>query len=224
MYGYMGFFGARWYCKECVSSITAWARDSIKSLNKECEKNKFNVIYNDTDSCCIELREKTKENALKFLSDFNKKLPKPMELGLENFYPYGIFVSKKSEDAKGAKKKYALIDENKNIKISGFETVRRDWSKLARETQKIILKIILEENNPKKALEYVYTIIKKLRNKEIEAEYLIIQTQLKMNIDDYEQIGPHVAVARRMQEKGYTVSPGIPIWFIIIEGTALKGI
>jgi len=77
-----------------------------------------------------------------------------MELGLENFYPRGIFVSKKSDESKGAKKKYALIDENNNIKITGFETVRRDWSKLARETQKKILKIILEEDNPRKAFDY----------------------------------------------------------------------
>lgn len=221
MYGYMGFFGARWYSKECVSSITAWAREYIKSLDKECEKKDFNVIYNDTDSCCIELKNKTKDEAIKFLNDFNKKLPKPMELGLENFYPAAIFVSKKSEDSKGAKKKYAMIDEKDNIKISGFETVRRDWSRLARETQKEILRIVLKDENPKKAFEYVQGIIKKLRNKEIKNEELLIQTQLKMDISDYEQIGPHVAVARRMQEKGYPVSQGVPIWYIIIEGKGM---
>ncbi|MBU0962862.1 MAG: DNA-directed DNA polymerase [Nanoarchaeota archaeon] len=221
MYGYMGFFGARWYSKECVSSITAWARDYIKSLNKEAEKNNFNVIYNDTDSCCIELKEKTKEDAMNFLNNFNKTLPKPMELGLENFYPSAIFVSKKSGDSKGAKKKYAMIDEKDNIKISGFETVRRDWSKLARETQKEVLKIVLEKGDSKKAFEYALSVIKRLREKEVKLEELLIQTQLKMDISDYEQIGPHVAVARRMQEKGYPVSSGVPIWYIIVEGKGM---
>ncbi|MBS3163465.1 hypothetical protein J4427_02135 [Candidatus Woesearchaeota archaeon] len=221
MYGYMGFFGARWYSKECASSITAWAREYIQDLIKKAEKEKFNVIYSDTDSSMLELGNKTKKDALDFLGNFNKQLGGVMELGLENFYPRGIFVSKKSDESKGAKKKYALIDENNNIKITGFETVRRDWSKLARETQKKILKIILEEDNPKKAFNYAQEIIKKLKDKEIKIEDLIIQTQLKMDIDSYEQIGPHVAVARRMREKGYNVTSGIPVWFVIIEGKGM---
>lgn len=221
MYGYMGFFGARWYCKPCVASITAWARYFIQLLIEECEKKGFNVIYGDTDSCCIELKEKTKDDALEFLKNFNKKLPKPLELGLENFYPRGIFVSKKSEDAKGAKKKYALIDENDNIKITGFETVRKDWSKIARDTQKKIIEIILKEDNPKKAFEYVQTIIKKLKDKKVKKDDVIIRTQLKMDLESYEQIGPHVAVARRMQEKGHVVSSGTPVWFIITEGRGM---
>src|SRR3989344_2209986 len=110
MYGYMGFFGARWYSKECASSITAWAREYIQDLIKKAENEKFNVIYSDTDSCMLEMGNKTKKDALDFLSRFNKQLEGVMELGLENFYLRGIFVSKKSDESKGAKKKYALID------------------------------------------------------------------------------------------------------------------
>lgn len=221
MYGYMGFFGARWYSKECAASITAWARDYIQQVIKIFKDKGYSVTYSDTDSCCMELGNKTKEDVLKFVESINKKLPKPIELGLESFYPRGIFVSKKSDESKGAKKKYALIDENNKIKISGFETVRRDWSKLARNTQKEVLRLVLEENNPKKAFEYAYNIIKKLRKKEIKIEDLIIQTQLKMDIGSYEQIGPHVAVAKRMQEKGLSVTQNIPIWFVIIEGNGM---
>ena len=220
MYGYMGFFGARWYSKECASSITAWAREYIQDLIKKAEKEKFNVIYSDTDAVCLELGKKTKLDALNFLSKFNKQLEGVMELGLENFYLRGIFVSKKSE-GKGAKKKYALIDENNNIKIIGFETVRHDWSKLARETQKHILKLILEENNPRNAFEYAKEVIKKLKERKIKIDELIIRTQLKMDIESYEQIGPHVAVARRMQEKGLNIASGVPIFFVIMEGKGM---
>ena len=36
----------------------------------------------------------------------------------------------KEQEILGAKKKYALIDEQDKIKIRGFETVRRDWCDL----------------------------------------------------------------------------------------------
>ncbi len=219
-YGYMGFFGARWYCKQCVASITAWAREYIKEVIRKCEENGFEVLYSDTDSIAINLRDRQKKDAIDFVKEINQKLPGMMELELESFYPYGIFVSKKTE-THGAKKKYALIDEKGEIKINGFETVRRDWSKLARNTQKKVLEILLKDNSPKKAKEYVNGIIEKLRKKDVPIKDLVIQTQLKMNLESYEQIGPHVAVAKRMKEKGFKITRGSPIFFVITEGNGM---
>ncbi|EHK01623.1 DNA polymerase Pol2 [Candidatus Haloredivivus sp. G17] len=57
-----------------------------------------------------------------------------MELEFEGLFKRGFFTSKDSGE--GAKKKYALIDEKANLKITGFEQVRRDWSPIAKKTQK----------------------------------------------------------------------------------------
>ncbi|MFA5176389.1 MAG: DNA-directed DNA polymerase [Candidatus Nanoarchaeia archaeon] len=219
-YGYMGFFGARWYCRECASSITAWAREYIKETITKFKKEGFNVLYSDTDSVAVELQNKTKDEAFAVVEEINRELPSLMELEFDDFYPLGIFVSKKTT-MQGAKKKYALIDECGNIKLTGFETVRRDWSKIARETQKQVLTLILEKGNPTEALEYTKNILKKIKDKEVLLKELIIQTQLKKNLEDYEQIGPHVAVARKMQEQGKKISIGSPIWFIVTEGKGM---
>ena len=109
IYGYLGFFGARWYSKECAESITAFARKHIMDLIEEAQKEKFHVVYSDTDSLYIALDDKNKNDALNFLKSVNKSLPELMELELEGFFPRGIFVAKKSEKG-GAKKKYALLD------------------------------------------------------------------------------------------------------------------
>ena len=84
-----------------------------------------------------------------------------MELELEDFYKRGLWVTTRA-GVTGAKKKYALIDKNNKLKIRGFETVRRDWCKLAREIQSNILKQILEDGDEKKALEYTKKIIKQI--------------------------------------------------------------
>jgi DNA polymerase elongation subunit (family B) len=146
-FGYLGYPRSRWYSRECAGSITAYARQYIKEVINEAEKSKFDVIYGDTDSAVIRLGDRTKEDALKFMKDFNSKLPEAMELELEDFYVRGVFVGKKqgNKESLGAKKKYALITESGRIKIRGFELVRRDWSKIARETQRKVLETILKE-------------------------------------------------------------------------------
>ncbi len=219
-YGYMGFFGARYYSRECVASITAFGREYISEVIKKTEQKGFKIIFSDTDSVAFALGDKDEEYVLKFLDSLNESLPGLMELELEGFYPRGIFVSKKS-DSRGAKKKYALINQKEEIKIRGFETVRRDWSYVARETQKAVLTIILKDNSVEKAKEYTKRVILNILNKSIPKEKLIIKTQLKMNIDDYTQIGPHVAVARKLEEKGIYVAQGSTIEFIIIEGEGM---
>ena len=219
-YGYYAFFGARWYSKECASSITAFGREFVQDVIKKAEKFGLDVVYADTDGFAATLGKKSKEDVLKFLEKLNKGLPGLMELELEDFYKSGIFVSKKGEMI-GAKKKYALINENGKMKIVGFETIRRDWSLIARQTQKRVLEIVLSESNKEKALNYVKDVISKLRNKEVKIKDLIIFTQLRMKLEDYVQIGPHVSVAKKMQQKGMRVGSGDTIWFVIKAGKGM---
>ena len=216
-YGYYAFFGARWYCRECAESITAFGRFYIQSLIERAQKEGFNVIYSDTDALFINLGNKTKEEALVFLEQVNRELPSLMELDLEDFYLRGIFVSKRGERS-GAKKKYALISEDGRIKVRGFETIRRDWSVIAREVQKEVINIILIEDDPEKAYKYVFNIIKDVREKKIELDKMIIQTVLKKGIDSYDLEGPHVIIAKKMREQGIPVQTGSVISYIVTEG------
>ncbi|MDD5253670.1 MAG: DNA-directed DNA polymerase [Candidatus Nanoarchaeia archaeon] len=220
MYGYEGFFGARWYCKEAASSITAFAREHILKVVKEAEENGFKVLYGDTDSIFLLLGKKKISEAEELIEKINKKLPKLMELDLEGVSKRGIFVSKKTEET-GAKKKYALIDEKGNISVKGFETVRRDWSYLAKETQRKILEIILKDGSSEKAVKYVQDIIEKIRKKQIPNEKMVIRTSLKKPIESYKNLEAHVVVAKHMQKMGIPVSVGTTIRFIVAEGLGL---
>ncbi len=219
-HGYMGYAGARWYSIDCASGILAYVHFYMKKLISEAEKFGFKVIYGDTDSCFCELNDKERKDVTKFLRDFNNELPSLMELELEDFYQRGLFVEKKSEK-KGAKKKYALINEDGKIKIRGFETIRRDWSLVSREIQNKVLKMILEEQDLGKALKYVKGKIEDIKKKRLDVSDMVIRTQLKKNIDEYEAIGPHVAVARQMLRKNIKVQAGSIIQYVVTEGPGL---
>ncbi len=216
-YGYLGFFAARWYSIECAKAVTAYGRYYIHKVIDTAKKAGFNVIYSDTDSVFMTLDKKTKKDIEKFAESVNMDLPELMELEFEGLYPAGIFVSAKVTET-GAKKKYALLTEEGALKIRGFETVRRNWSFIAKEVQEQVLNIVLKENKPEKALDYVKQVVKELKNKKIPLEKVIIHTQLQKETQDYAAIGPHVAIAKKLKEKGIEVGPGFMIRYVVTKG------
>ncbi len=216
-YGYLGFAPARWYSFESASSITALGRYHINQVIQRAQAAGFSVLYSDTDSIFLELRDKTEKDAIAFIAEINADLPGLMELDYEGFYPAGIFVSAKA-GAFGAKKKYALVDKKGRLKIRGFETVRRNWSVIAKELQENVLNIILKEKDVEKALAHVKSVISGLKGHTIPLEKTMISTQLQKPTEAYDSVGPHVAVARRMMERGVDVTPGIIINFIVTAG------
>ncbi|MBW3022829.1 DNA-directed DNA polymerase [Candidatus Woesearchaeota archaeon] len=217
-YGYLAFAAARWYSIESALSVTAYERNYIKDVIEKAKKEGFEVIYGDTDSVFLLLKKKTKQDALRFKDKINLELPELMELDYEGLYPSGLFVAAKAKEY-GAKKKYALLSEEGFIKIKGFETVRKNWSEIAKETQEKVLKTILEKGDVEKAFEYVKKVIHDLQDRKVPIEKTILRTQLQKNITAYESIGPHVAVAARMQKAGTDIGAGSIIRYVIVSGT-----
>ncbi len=218
-YGYLGFYGARWYSLECAASTTAYARNYIKQTIKEAEQHGFKVIYADTDSCFILLQQQPFEKAIEFMQHINKTLPGQMELECDGQYTRGIFVAIKGTE-KGAKKKYALITKEGKMKITGFETVRRNWSQFAKEVQKHILKLILTDKIDE-AFQEIRKTAKDLLAGKIPLEKLIIKTQITRDLSSYTSIGPHILIAQQLAAKGEKITPGTLISYILVKGTGL---
>src|SRR3989344_2860570 len=221
-YGYLGFYAARWYSLESAASTTAYARNYIATTIAAAQKKGFKVVYADTDSCFLLLEGKTIGEAMKFMEEINEKLPGQMELELEGHYPQGIFVGLKGGDQKsvGAKKKYALLRKDGTLKITGFETVRRNWSPLSKEVQEKVLGLVLQEK-VQEALKYVKSIVKELRSGEITIKKLILKTQITRELSSYSSYAPHVKVAQEMKERGEKVDAGTIVSFVIVKGKGL---
>ncbi len=202
-YGYLGYTRSRWYSRECASSVTAYARFYINQVIESAEANGFKVLYSDTDSIAINLENNSREHVLEFVSKYNSKLPESMELELEDFYKTAVFVSKKTKQEKGAKKKYAMISESGAIKIRGFELVRRDWSKIARNTQQLVLETILKQGSVDEVIKIIKNIINKINSGDIELSDMVINTHLRKSIDNYDIISPEVAAARKAVKQGF---------------------
>jgi DNA polymerase Pol2 len=218
MYGYFGYAGSRWFCRECGESCAAFGRYYITKVIEDAKENKLEIIYAETDSCFVKVKDKkSAEVAIKWHDKMNEKLPGIIELEYRDFYPAGIFVAKRDEE-KGAKKRYALLTEDGKLEIRGFETVRRDWCDLAKQVQHEVLRIILFEKDLNKAIKFVKDEIEKIKKGKAKIEDLVIRTQLTSSLSSYKQIGPHVKAAQKLKEKGLQVLEGMIIEYIIVKG------
>ncbi|MBS3060095.1 MAG: ribonuclease H-like domain-containing protein [DPANN group archaeon] len=217
VYGYLNFAMARWHSREAAEATTSLARFYIKDTIEKAEKAGFEVLYADTDSAFLLLKNKSEvKRAKEFIEKINKSLPGLMELEFEGYYPRGLFVTKKEGGA--AKKRYALIKEDGTVEIKGFEFVRRDWSNIAKITQEKVINAVLKEGKPEKGIKIVKDVIKDLRAGKVSLEDLVIYTQITRPLSSYEAIGPHVRAAQRLIEKGEKIRPGSVVEYIVTEG------
>ncbi|VVB77202.1 DNA polymerase [uncultured archaeon] len=201
-YGYLGYARSRWYSRDCASSVTALGRAYIINTMEEAERFGFKSLYSDTDSTFLLAGDKNDEEVLAFLKHVNGTLPKAMELELEDFYTRGVFVGKRTESAAGAKKKYALLSRSGRVKIKGFELVRRDWSGVARSTQRAVLDAILHKGSKEEAIEIVKNVIKELRSGRTPLKELVIHTQLRKSIGSYDSKSPELAAVQKAIKQG----------------------
>ena len=106
------------------------------------------------------------------------------------------------------KKKYAALDQNGKEELKGLDIVRRDWSEIARNEGRTIIKLLLHEQDKEEGVrkihEHLEKIAAKLEKKLYRTVDFRIQKALTKAPEQYPKGGegqPHVKVALRMNKK-----------------------
>jgi DNA polymerase I len=214
-YGYMGWGGARWYCKACAEATTAWGRHFIKTSAKIAEQMGFKVLYGDTDSIFVSKPvgiEELKKEVDKLIERISKELP--VQIELDELFKTIFFVEKK---------RYAGLTIEGKILVRGLEVRRGDWCELAKRAQKEVIEILLREKNPEKAMKLVSRIIKDIRKGNVKLEDIVIYKGLTKKPSKYEAIQAHVKAAKKAEEIGIFYPVGSKIGYIVVKGTGNVG-
>lgn len=223
-YGVMGSYGCRFYHPDLPRAITGTGHKLLLGSKDYLEQNGYKVVYGDTDSLFIKLKEVKSADGIiqgkKIAEELNKywskklkseyKVQSYLELEFEKFYEKFIITPARGSES-GAKKRYAgLLDINgrKEIEFVGMEFVRSDWTKLAKEFQEeLYLKVFAGEE-----LDYfIRNTIKELKQGKYD-DKLVYRKRLRKEVEDYtKNIPPHVRAAKMLRE------PGDVIYYVITE-------
>jgi DNA polymerase I len=204
-YGYAGWVGARWYIKPVAEAASAWGRQTILSATHLAEDKGLTIIYGDTDSIFLTNDEK---KLLELKAEIKKNLGLEVEVG--EVYKRIFFTE--------AKKRYAGLRLDGTLDIVGLEVIRGDWAEVAKKVQEHVLEIILKEQSPQKAVDYVHTVIEELKQRKIPFRDFIIWKTLTKPPDQYAIKAPHVEAAKMLREKGWRLTGGDKVGFVILAG------
>jgi DNA polymerase I len=204
-YGYAGWIGAKWYIKPVAEAASAWGRLIILSSSQMAAKAGIQVVYGDTDSLFLNF---DKEKIPKLEEEIMRELKLEVEIG--EVYSRLFFTE--------AKKRYAGLRQDGSLDIVGLEVIRGDWAEVAKEVQMRVLEIILKEQSPKKAVAFVRSVIANLKQRKVPLHELIIWKTLTKSLNDYAIRAPHVEAAKMLKEKGWRLSRGDKVGYVILKG------
>ncbi|MGI9509764.1 MAG: DNA polymerase II [Geminicoccaceae bacterium] len=213
LYGVLGATGCRFFDSRLTSSITRRGHEIIQKSRDVIEEQGHQVIYGDTDSLFILPREHGDEAAIKALgtalaetlNDWWRRhitetfrLTSYLDIEFETHFLRFLMPTIRGAET-GSKKRYAGLIRNADgelgLVFKGLESVRTDWTPLARRFQRELYRRIFL-NEPFDG--YIRDTLEALRAGELDAE-LVYRKRLRRDLKDYTRnVPPHVQAARKL--------------------------
>ena len=210
-YGVLGSSGCRFFDTRLASSITMRGHQIMRQTRALVEAQGYEVIYGDTDSTFVWLGSKhSQEDAgrigralVQHVNDWWREhlrgefgLQSALELQYETHFSRFLMPTIRGAE-EGSKKRYAGLvthsDGREEMVYKGLETVRSDWSPLARRFQQELYQRIFHRQPHQ---DYIRDYVQRTLSGEFD-ELLIYRKRLRRQLDDYERnVPPHVRAAR----------------------------
>ncbi|RLF49009.1 MAG: DNA polymerase II [Thermoplasmata archaeon] len=194
------------------ASITAFARENIKSIINELESEGYHVIYSDTDSVFVQSPYNNLEDCIKFGESLAKRFSTDgivleFEKIIEPLFSHG------------KKKRYVgrIVWPKKDIIVRGYEIRRTDAFDLQSEALAMVFNEILDDN-PEGAVKIAREIVAKVLRGDVPVEKLVISRTCR-NFREYKDPDSqaNVQVARKLIEMGYEFVPGMKVSWIVVD-------
>ncbi|VVM90707.1 DNA polymerase II [Pseudomonas fluorescens] len=214
-YGVLGSSGCRFFDTRLASSITMRGHQIMRQTRELVEAQGYEVIYGDTDSTFVWLGSAhSQEDAsrigqalVQHVNEWWREhlhtafgLQSALELQYETHFTRFLMPTIRGAE-EGSKKRYAGLvvrsDGSEEMVYKGLETVRSDWSPLARRFQQELYQRIFHRQPHQ---DYIRDYVRRTLSGEFD-ELLIYRKRLRRQLDDYERnVPPHVRAARLADE------------------------
>jgi len=215
-YGVLGTTACRFFDPRLASSITLRGHEIITRSRTFIESAGHRVIYGDTDSLFVLLEEALEEDACREIGESlaaeltafwsnevrdQYNLTSYLELEFEKHY-LRFFMPTVRGSELGSKKRYAgLVRRGVDVELqfTGLESVRSDWTPVAREFQREIYRRVFHDEPFE---DYVKQTADAVLAGKRDGD-LVYRKRLRRKLKDYvKNVPPHAQAARKSKRSG----------------------
>ncbi|ATF89401.1 DNA polymerase II [Burkholderia gladioli] len=225
-YGVLGSWGCRFFDPRLASSITMRGHEIMHRTRELIEAQGYEVIYGDTDSTFVWLREAHQDGEAErkgraIVAHVNEwwrthlrerfGLDSALELQYERHYLRFLMPTVRGAE-EGSKKRYAGLalgaDGGEEVVFKGLETVRTDWTPLAQQFQRELYTLVFRREPYQ---DFIRETVRRVLAGELDAE-LVYRKRVRRPLAEYQRnVPPHVRAARTADE--YNRELGRPLQY-----------
>ncbi len=222
-YGVLGTPGCRFFDYRLPSSITLRGHAILTKTQELIEAQGYKVIYGDTDSVFVWLKDVPSDAAIAQVDKLGKalaltlndwwqqklqadyQLESFLEIQYETHFSQFVMPTIRGSE-KGSKKRYAGVVRSEDsaghiserLIFKGLETVRTDWTPLAREFQRELYRRVFAGEVYR---EYLLQLVRDIRAGNYDSQ-LCYRKRIRRPLADYTRnVPPHVQAARLADER-----------------------
>lgn len=215
-YGVLGTTGCRFYDERLVSSITMRGHEILQKTRDLIQDYGYKVIYGDTDSVFVwldEIESSAQVEAIggrlvDYLNSWWQEhlqaeysIKSCLEIEFEIYYEKFLMPTVRGSEM-GSKKRYAGMIRNdqgeSELVFKGLETVRSDWTPLARNFQRQLYQMVFTDQP---FTDYIKNTVSQVTSGDKDSE-LVLRRRLRRPIDAYQKnVPPHVRAGRILEKE-----------------------
>jgi DNA polymerase elongation subunit (family B) len=225
-YGVLAKDGYGWGDMEMAQSITASAREAMRSVAFKAIELGYKVIYGHTDSIFVQVKDVDDAEALCLLLNQyirNEVFNECVELEFEK-YAKTFFLSKKKNRYCGylSWKDGEYIDDE--FFVMGFEMKKSNETKIAKTFQKTVLQMVASSKSEEEVTDYARKLYKEIIKGDVDFKEVIKRSRLRTPLGEYKSIAGGVAGVLFYNEQGIgEIEVGDSYYFYTVNNKLIKG-
>jgi DNA polymerase-2 len=218
-YGVLGTPACRFFSIDLAQTITDSGRYILKETIRHIEESTpYKVIYGDTDSLFVHLGEGHDSDAGVVAKDIAAEVNEWLTAHLSKHFGVESALELEYEThfldflmpttrggMQGSKKHYCGTvqgPEGLQLSFTGMESVRSDWTELAKTFQRELVMRLFEKRPVE---DYIIETVRRLKKGEFDSR-CTYRKRIRKGLDEYTtHVPPHIQAARQLDSAGHSV-------------------
>lgn len=228
LFGYSGSDLNRFGNVFAYREVNRIGRETVVAAMNLALREGFDVIYLDTDSVFAKKQDGNLNDYLGLTDSIEKETG--FGISLAHYYGYLVLLPQEADpNMEAARRFYGKLTDGR-VYYRGIELRRHDYPIFMKRFQQNLLEILLEAETARDisckqlnlAVEHVKETLERVLSGDVAITELAVSKVLRMPVERYRTLFPHVAAAIQLQQKQHPVNPGDSVDYVYVDNEQMN--